>query len=327
MGEARHRRDARCMSKPIIAAVDPLREDVAPAALGLLLARLTSAPLVLAAAYPVDVYVDSLYPEYAHNSRRNAEEAMRRTGALVEQTAGTPVAVATAVTPTAGFPARALHGLASREEAAIIVIGSSERGRLGRALPSAVTDRLLHGAPCPVAVAPVGFTFDDAAAGVRLIGAAFTDTPDGRAALATACMLARSARALVRVLTVVEPLHPLMTGTLDAMAREDVRDARDAAAEATLRRGLDSVSAGRSAGGEILSGDPADALAAASADLGLLVCGSRGYGPIRTLLLGGTSHALVRKAASPILVVPPGSSSHEAERTDKTLIHSGWRRP
>jgi len=53
------------MSKPIIAAVDPLREDIAPAALGLLLARLTAAPLVLAAAYSVDRYADSLYPEDA----------------------------------------------------------------------------------------------------------------------------------------------------------------------------------------------------------------------------------------------------------------------
>jgi nucleotide-binding universal stress UspA family protein len=77
--------------------------------------------------------------------------------------------------------------------------------------------------------------------------------------------------------------------------------------EATLARGLDGVPASRSAGGEVLWGDPSDALAAASADLDLLVCGSRGYGPMRTLLVGGTSHALVRKAACPVLVVPPGS--------------------
>ena len=81
------------MSKPVIAAVDPLSEDVAPAALGLLLARLTAAPLVLAAAYPVDFYVDSLYPEYARASRRNAEEAMNRVRDLTEHAAGasTPV--------------------------------------------------------------------------------------------------------------------------------------------------------------------------------------------------------------------------------------------
>ncbi len=71
---------------------------------------------------------------------------------------------------------------------------------------------------------------------------------------------------------------------------------------AELRHGTDGVPENRSAGGEILSGRPAAALAAASEGLGLLVCGSRGYGPLRTLMLGGTSHALVRKAACPVLV-------------------------
>jgi nucleotide-binding universal stress UspA family protein len=114
----------------------------------------------------------------------------------------------------------------------------------------------------------------------------------------------------VRVLTVSEPLDPLIVGALDATALEYVRSARDDTAATVLRRGLDAVSADRSAGGEILTGLPADALAAASDDLDLLVCGSRGYGPVRTLLLGGTSHALVRKAACPVLVIPPGSPAH-----------------
>lgn len=290
--------------------VDPLREDVPPAALGLLLARLTSASQVLAATYPSDVYVDSLYPESARSSRRNAAEAMRRVCGLIEQTSGTPVPITTDVTPTVGAPAHALHELASREEAAMIIIGSSEHGRIGRVLPTAVTDRLLHGAPCPVAVAPVGYSIDDAAAGVRLIGAAFTDTHDGHAARSPR----RACWPVVRAgsyafSTVPEPLHPLLTSALDAIALEDIRDTRDAAAKTTLRRGLDAVPVGRSAGGEILAGDPADALAAASADFDVLVCGSRGYGPVRTVLLGGTSHALVRKAASPVIVVPPQSSS------------------
>ena len=315
------------MPKPIIAAVDPLREDVAPAALGLLLARLTAAPLVLAAAYPVDLYVDSLYPEYARASRRNAEDAMDRVRELVEQAPGASAPVTTALTPAAGFPARALHDLADREGASLIVIGSSARGRVGRVLPSAVTDRLLHGAPCPVAVAPVGYSFEDAAHGPRLIGVGFTDSPDARAALSTACMLATRARGLVRLFTVAEPSHPLMTGALDPMALEDVRGVRAAAAETTLRRGLDAVSPGRSAGGEVLSGDPADALAAASADVGLLVCGSRGYGPIRTLLLGGTSHALVRKAACPVLVVPRDSTAREGAHSGETRNAVAGRAP
>jgi nucleotide-binding universal stress UspA family protein len=317
-------RDARSIAKPVIAAVDPLGEDVAPAALGLLLARLTAAPLVLASAYRIDTYVDSSYPEYASAARRKAEQAMRRVADLVERAPGAPVSVTTAVAPAVGSATRALHDLAEREQATLVAIGSSGRGRVGRVLPGAVTDRLLHGAPCPVAVAPVDFSLEDAAADLRLIGVAFTDTPDGRAAVSTACMLAVRAHGFVRLLTVAEPLQPMLTATLDPMALEDVRSARDAKAEAALERGLDAVSASRSAGGEILSGDPSEALAVASADLDLLVCGSRGYGPMRTLVVGGTSHALARKAACPVLVVPPGASATALHQPSEARAGSGW---
>ena len=200
----------------------------------------------------------------------------------------------------------------------MLVIGSSLRGQLGRVLPGAVTDRLLHGAPCPVAVAPKGFSFADAT-GPRLIGAAFIDTPAGHAALGTACTLASRARGLVRVLTVCEPPNPVVTGMLDALALEQVRTSRQNTVEAVLARGLDAVRIGRSAGGEILSGQPAEALAAASQDLDLLVCGSRGSGPIRSIFLGSTSHSLVRKAACPVLIVPtqgPPAQCDERHRVD-----------
>jgi nucleotide-binding universal stress UspA family protein len=83
---------------------------------------------------------------------------------------------------------------------------------------------------------------------------------------------------------------------------------RRADAQAPLTRGLDACG-DPSATGEVLDGEPAVALATASTDLDLLVCGSRGFGPLRTLLLGGTSHAVVRRAACPVLVVPPGAEA------------------
>jgi nucleotide-binding universal stress UspA family protein len=242
------------MSKPIIAAVDPRREDFAPAALGALLARLTGAPLVLAATYPFDISVDHLHPDYARALQVETEQALRRVAATAEA-AG--VAVTTRAVPAADSPARALHELAEEAGAKLLVIGSSARGPIGRLLPTAVTDRLLHGAPCPVAVAPAGYSFEDAAAGPGSIGVAFTDTPDGHAALAMARALAGPAHVQLRLVT-GSPTHSR----------------------------------------------PADALAEASGAFGLLVCGSRGYGPVRTLLLGGTSHALVRKAGCAVLVVP-----------------------
>ena len=63
--------------------------------------------------------------------------------------------------------------------------------------------------------------------------------------------------------------------------------------------------------GSLVDSRPADALAEASGAFGLLVCGSRGYGPVRTLLLGGTSHALVRKAGCAVLVVPLATAQRQ----------------
>jgi nucleotide-binding universal stress UspA family protein len=41
-------------------------------------------------------------------------------------------------------------------------------------------------------------------------------------------------------------------------------------------------------------------------DYDVLVCGSRGYGPARSVLLGGVSSRLVRHARLPVVVVPRG---------------------
>jgi nucleotide-binding universal stress UspA family protein len=55
---------------------------------------------------------------------------------------------------------------------------------------------------------------------------------------------------------------------------------------------------------EALSGKPAQALAERAADLDVIVVGSRGWGPVRRLLLGSTSEQVVRDAPSSVLVVP-----------------------
>ena len=54
---------------------------------------------------------------------------------------------------------------------------------------------------------------------------------------------------------------------------------------------------------EIRSGDPVDTLADL-ADVDVLFCGSRGYGPARRVVLGGVSTRLSRRARRPLIVVP-----------------------
>ena len=52
--------------------------------------------------------------------------------------------------------------------------------------------------------------------------------------------------------------------------------------------------------------DPADILLRVSEHVDMLVCGSRGYGPIRSILLGGVSRRVVDGAHCPVLVLPRG---------------------
>jgi hypothetical protein len=43
--------------------------------------------------------------------------------------------------------------------------------------------------------------------------------------------------------------------------------------------------------------------------LDVMVVGSRGYGPLKAVLLGGVSGQVIRSAACPVIVVPRGAHS------------------
>ena len=60
--------------------------------------------------------------------------------------------------------------------------------------------------------------------------------------------------------------------------------------------------------GRFLEGSAAEVLAGESTELDLLVTGSRRYGPRTAVLLGGTTHSLMRSAACPGLIVPRGAA-------------------
>jgi hypothetical protein len=103
----------------------------------------------------------------------------------------------------------------------MIVVSSTERGHAGRVLPGGTAERLLHGSPCAVALAPHGYVRTP----IAIVAAGFVDSPEGHAALADAHMLAARADATLRVITV---LHP--SNARDAPSAE--RDAASARARA-----------------------------------------------------------------------------------------------
>jgi nucleotide-binding universal stress UspA family protein len=110
------------------------------------------------------------------------------------------------------------------------------------------------------------------------------------------------------VFAVGEPLPALVAGILTPSEQALARQGLEEAARTALDDALAAIGPDTRAEGRLLSGQVAEALAGAAADCDLLVCGARGQGPLRTLVLGSVSHELVRKAPCPVLVVPRGTT-------------------
>jgi nucleotide-binding universal stress UspA family protein len=199
--------------------------------------------------------------------------------------------------------ARGLHEVADRAGAELIVVGSTHRHGLGRVMPGATGERLLHGSACPIAIAPAGWRGE----AIETIGAGFDGSPESRAALAAGATLARASGASIRALNVFEPPNPAnpayaVTGHGYTEIMGELRDMRGA----MLDQALEELASRVDAGGQIIDGHPAEVLAAESERLDLLVIGSRGYGALRATLAGSVAHELAGTAHCPLLLVPRG---------------------
>jgi nucleotide-binding universal stress UspA family protein len=220
--------------------------------------------------------------------------------------------------------AGALHRLAERERADLIVVGSTHLGRVGRVLIGSTAERLLSGAPCAVAVAPHGY--EGPPEGIREVGVAFDASDESREALAWAAGTAAALGADLRVIAVVVPWplpgHPTKFTWPQARLEETLAEVRD-----DLGRELDEAISELPA--ELRrttltrTGDPAAELRSESEALDLLVTGARGYGPLRSVLLGSVSHALAQDCPAPLVVIPRRGDRHGAPRES---VASGGRR-
>lgn len=196
-------------------------------------------------------------------------------------------------------PAAVLRETAAHDRAAMIVLGPSHHHLL-RTLRGTAR-HLLAGAECPVAVAPAGYA-QAAHGGIRRIGVGFEPTPVATRALHFAHRLAVRAGGSLLVVGVALPLAPF--------AIDDVRDSTPYLDEEreTVQRGLerelDRLPADVPRRAEARIGSAAGELADVALELDLLVCGSRGRGPLRAATLGSVTERLLRIAACPIVIVP-----------------------
>jgi nucleotide-binding universal stress UspA family protein len=209
-------------------------------------------------------------------------------------------------------PARGLREIAEEIGASLIVVGSSHRSGMGRVFVGSVAGSLLAGTPVAVAVAPHGYAGADNR--LATVGCGFDGSPESEEALAWAAAIARGRGACLQALAVHSRVAFGAVSTTGAFGYRSADDALRDGLEQRMRAALAALADGSEIGGVVLDGDAATELAGASAELDLLVVGSRGYGSVRSALLGSVSRALVRSAACPVVVVPAGSAvAHHAD--------------
>ena len=190
-----------------------------------------------------------------------------------------------------GSPARVLHDLAEQGECDLIVVGSPHRDGV---LRGSVARSLLHGAPVPIAIAPLGYGGSEHGP-LQRIAVGYDATEEAEEALRLAAALAREAGAGIEVLNVERPKNPPIAAfeyTLDFP--EDPKEILERA-----RHELGDLEAAA----KVLTGTTAEALSEACASgVDLLCVGSRGYGAATRVLLGSVADELIVAAPVPLLI-------------------------
>ena len=281
-------------------------------ALGADIARVTEARLAVIVVYPTDFLLDLNLDEYHDTLRRDAEGKLAEARDLLD---GVDAELHTRVART---DARGLHDSAESIGAELLVVGSSHRSGPSRIVLGSVGTRLLHGAPCAVAVAPSGYASSDAR-GLHVILAGFDGSPESRAAVAEAARLADKANAALRIVAVaggasVGSAIAIAWATYDVMQADERRFL-----EGELDTLLGELPAGLRAETHVVTGNPGLLIAEEAAKgADLVVVGSRGYGAVRRVMLGSVSAELLRTSSCPVLVVPRGASEPGREPTAVT---------
>jgi nucleotide-binding universal stress UspA family protein len=275
------------LHRPILVGYDGSDQSRDGLALAKVLARASDSWLLLAWIEPIGP-LDLPYETVFEPIQERAEAAL---GEVARDLRDEGFEVATRV-GLLGSAAQGIHELAEDEQADLIVVGSSHRGRIGHVLAGTVGTRLLHGSACPVAIAPRGLA--DRPLELNRVGVGYDGTPESELALAWAEKTAWAAGASLDLLVVSDDHSADLT---------DVESEKRRRADRLLADGLDRVTDVR-ARGSVKSGPALEHLAHLSERVDLLVVGSRGYGPLRRVLLGSVSAHLANHAKCPVVITP-----------------------
>jgi nucleotide-binding universal stress UspA family protein len=292
------------MASRVVIGYDGSEASEDAVAFGLTWCRSTGDVPIVATVYPDEhpLGAGRVDAEWATYVRQQAEAIQDKARATVGDAALYRNVASTSA-------AHGLADLAEDVEAVVVIMGTAQETGLSRALLGSTTERLLHGATAPVTIVPPGWR-KSAPDRISNIGVAYVDTRDAREALRVAVRVALRIPAQLTLYSVLgqssERYSYLAGRTGEQAVVEKGRE--------SFGKALDFAAAGVPPELEprtvLLEGAVVESLAALGPDdVDLLVCGSRGYGPGRRVLLGGVSSPLIRRARLPVTVVPRATTA------------------
>lgn len=288
----------------IIAGFSSSRQGTAPLNLAVQLSRTTGENVVAAAIVEraVPSGLDPIEDEYQGYVAAQATKSLER---VVEKIRG-DLDVSLVVHQASSIP-RGLTELVEQHGADLVVVGSSSSGLLGRVALGSVTERLVHTAAVPVAIAPRGYPLSPVP--VQRLTAAYGGAADAVGLITTSAELAKKWSVRLRIASFTVRPVTMYGGSIERSAENLVvkqwtRKTMDAALEqledARRRVEIPDVDVVIGAGTDWR--DAVDGIAWQSGDL--LLLGSGAAGPVSQVFLGSAASKILRHAAVPVMIVP-----------------------
>lgn len=195
--------------------------------------------------------------------------------------------------------------------ASLLALGRRGSSRLAHLLVGSVASALVQEPPAPVAIVPT----DLAWGAHRRVAVGVDGSADAQQALAWAVEEGRVRDAEVEVVVAWSIPHldllPLAPPASDEPAlRHRAREILDAA----IRDAGDA--GGAKVEGRLAKQDPTHALLSAAEGADVVVVGTRGLGAIRQRVLGSTSHGLLHRCPSTLVIVPTAAAPAAGDQGD-----------
>ncbi|MBC2638084.1 MULTISPECIES: universal stress protein [unclassified Rhodococcus (in: high G+C Gram-positive bacteria)] len=293
----------------IIAGFSASRQGPAPLNLAMQIARWTGDAIVAAAIVerPWPAKDDPIEREYLGYVTEQASLALDR---VVSQLPG-DVDVPTVVHQSQSVPT-GLMELVAAHDASHVVVGSSSSGLLGRVALGSVTERLVHTAAVPVAIAPRGYPM--IAEPIRRLTVAYGGEADVNGLVAATAEMARKWPVTLRIVSFTVRPMTMYGGAIE-------RSTEDLVVQQWARRTRDDISKQLSLvraqipvpDVDLVVGsghDWREAVESVSWEAGdMLTLGSGAAGPAAHVFLGSAASKILRHAPVPVMIVPRNAAA------------------